>query len=239
MLKLFNKIKTTKNQLGFLKAFFHLVANPNDTIRVYKLQDQLDKNVDPKEVEKVFLEVEIYRQMVEDHYLAPDYKIDDLAKCAPGTLGYAYYRHMKDNGFDKDFYPAKKVVDVYTYVGQRLNETHDLWHVLTGYSPSLEDEIGLQGFYAAQLESPFQMMIIGAGLLHAALINRNMIRPMMEAIEAGWKNGKVAKYLAVPHWEEMWDRSLEDIRREFNIKPYKTLYDFAPQANAERELAHV
>lgn len=226
MLNLVKKIKNTKNQLDFAMAFFSLVGHPTDIMRVHKLREQVDKNVKATEILPILLQNPALRQMVDEHYLAPAYKIAELANYAPGTLGYAYYRHITDNRFDKVFYPDKPVGDDFSYINKRLNETHDILHVVTGYSASLEDEMGLQGFYGTQLLSFFQVMLVGAAALHAALLNQSLIKPMMQAVEVGWGMGKAAKPILNVRWEEMWARPLDDIRREYNIKPYKSLYDF-------------
>jgi ubiquinone biosynthesis protein Coq4 len=230
--------KTLRQQLGFAQAFFRLINDPNNTMLVFELQEHLLKASTPQDTEKV---VEMFKQdpvlgaMLEDRYLAPDYKITDLANSQLGTLGYAYYRHMHDNGFTPDFFPPVKPVDELTYFELRMRQTHDIWHVVTGFSPSVEDEVGLQAFYAAQLKSPFNMVLIAAGVLHAAIRNQQLTVPIMEAIRLGWENGKAARPIAAVKWEEMWERPLEEIRREYNVKPARALYDFAPQPLAQTQ----
>lgn len=233
-----------RHQIGFAQTFFKLVNDPNNTMLVFELQEQLFKASPAQDITKV---VEMFKQdsvlgpMLEEHYLSPDYEIKDLVNSKPGTLGYAYYRHMHDNGFAPDFFPPVKPVDELTYFELRMRQTHDIWHVITGFSPSVEDEVGLQAFYAAQLKSPFNMTLIAAGVLHAAIRNQQLTGPIMEAIKLGWDNGKAAHPISAVKWEEMWDCPLEDIRQQYNVKPARTLYDFASQPSApsqEHELAH-
>jgi ubiquinone biosynthesis protein COQ4 len=230
--------RVIRQQIGFAQAFFKLVSDPNNTMLVFELQEQLLKASTPENTRQV---VEMLKQdpvlgpMLEERYLSPDYEVKDLANSKPGTLGYAYYRHMHDNGFTPDFFPPVKPVDELTYFELRMRQTHDIWHVITGFSPSVEDEVGLQAFYAAQLNSPFNMTLVAAGVLHAAIRNQQLIGPIMEAIKLGWDQGKTARPIAAAKWEEMWERSLEEIRREYNVKPVRSLYDFSPFQIAQTE----
>jgi ubiquinone biosynthesis protein Coq4 len=242
-MKLINKfnsvkqqVKTVQQQIGFAQAFFKLVGDPNNTMLVFELEDKMTGTSNPEEIEKVvnqFKQIPELGSMFEERYLAPDYKIEDLADSKPGTLGYAYYRHMHDNGFSQDFFPEVKPVDDLSFFELRMRQTHDIWHVVTGFSPSIEDEVGLQAFYAAQMNSPFNMTLVAAGMLHGAIRNPKLYRPIMEATILGWEMGKAAKLLAPRKWEQMWDRSLEEIRRELNVKPARTLYDFSPAQEGE------
>ena len=149
-----------------------------------------------------------------------------MADYAPGTFGYAYYRHMHDNGLAVDFFPKVEIVDEMTYFELRMRQTHDIWHVLTGYGPSIPDEIGLQAFYAAQSPMPFNWMLISSGLLHSVLVNRTLGDPIMNAIREGYTAGRAARGLHAGQWETMWERPLAAVRAEYGIEPVSNRYDF-------------
>ena len=40
------------------------------------------------------------------------------------------------------------------YVELRLSQTHDLWHVITGFDTMVAGEIGLQAFHLTQFPHP-------------------------------------------------------------------------------------
>lgn len=231
-MKVINKIKNVKQSIGLGFAYFRLVQDPNDTIRVFNLENFLNGAATAEGRQKAieFLkETPAIKQMMAEHYLAPSYKVEDLAGYQPGTLGYAYYRHMHDNNFDPNFFPAVELNDDLDYLALRLRQTHDLWHVLTGYGPSKEDEIGLQAFYAAQMPIPvFASALMSAGLLHNTIFNQKMIKPMINAITQGWQMGSRAKHIHAAKWETMWDRPLAEIRHEYNIIPASDRFDFTP-----------
>jgi ubiquinone biosynthesis protein COQ4 len=232
---MFKKIKALKEQLTFAIRFLKLAENPNDTPRVFKLQEFLYKGLTPSQVaEEVgkLRNIPVFKQLLDERYIAPKYKVADLAKYAPGTLGYAYYRHMHDNNFTPDFFPPFDPKNDFSYIDLRFKQTHDLWHVVTGFGVSIEEEVGLQGFYYAQMPDVISLSLLSAGLLHALPKYQTMGVDMLERIVKGWTAGKFAKMIAAVKWEEMWNRSLDDIRKEYNIIPVSDRYDFGVIAHA-------
>lgn len=51
----------------------------------------------------------------------------------------------------------------YAGVSGRMRDTHDLWHVLTGYSGDVLGETALLGFIFAQTGNPGVALIIALG----------------------------------------------------------------------------
>ncbi len=233
MMNLISKAKETKGKIQFVQAYFKLAANPNDTVLVFKLQERLFNSISPRaraEALEFISQTPAIKQALDEQYLAPSYKVEDLANCEPGTLGYAYYRHMHDNGFTPDFFPQVPQIDKLAYFELRMRQTHDIWHVLTGFGPSIEDEVGLQSFYAAQMPGPaFNAILVSAGLMHGVMHNMPLIKPIVNSISKGWQQGQAAKHIQAAKWEEMWNKSLDEIRQEYNIVPVSNRYDFAPE----------
>jgi ubiquinone biosynthesis protein Coq4 len=94
----------------------------------------------------------------------------------------------------------------------------------------MAQETGLQAFTVAQMPAQaFTASLVSAGLLYPVIKDHSLITPTMEAVSIGWRNGKAAHPMLATKWEEMWDRSLVELRREYNITPYSDIYDFAPQ----------
>lgn len=225
--------KKTIKQLGLLKAFWDLISDPTNTDKVFKLSDALVAQVGqakPEDIKAYFESRDYYRQMLQQRYLAPDYKVEDLAHYAPGTLGNAYYVHMTSNGFQPNFYPPIEVVDELSYVRLRSLQTHDIWHAVTGYGTDSVGEIGLQAFYLGQTdEDGFAMTLISAGSLYSVLHERQIMGTMAKAIGEGYVLGKAAKNIYPVNWEEMWDRPLADIKAEMNIGTPTAPYFHAPK----------
>lgn len=141
------------------------------------------------------------------------------------TLGGAYARYLDDNGLDADLFQAPPgLPEPIRYVAQRLRQTHDIWHVLTGYLPDVPGEVALQGFTYAQLGAPSAALIAGLGALRWAP-SRPDIVPMTRD---GYRRGKQAAFLAPVRWEALFERQLEEVRRELRISPAKA----RPRASA-------
>ena len=61
--------------------------------------------------------------------------LDALAALPEGTLGHAYARFMRVRGITPDIFegtPPGVVDPEAAYVIQRMRQTHDLWHVVSG-----------------------------------------------------------------------------------------------------------
>jgi ubiquinone biosynthesis protein Coq4 len=242
--KVATKNKTVR-MFMYAKTIADLVRDPNNTLNVFKLDDMITGSATPEQ-QKEFIDglkashPEI-RQMFEERYLTPDYSLADLAIYEPGTLGYAYYHHMIDNGFSPDFFPIVKVVDDATFFTLRMRQTHDIWHVLTGYNPTVTGEIALQAFYQSQTNGLLNSMLIGAGVFHIGLFDITNMGTFLDAISEGRQRGLQARPLAPGKWETMWSRSLADVRRDYNIAPGKfaqlNLITTPTPTSVDRELA--
>jgi ubiquinone biosynthesis protein COQ4 len=137
-----------RNPLSILQAGSALVRLTQDMSRldeVFKLSDGL-------------ADAESIREMVEHNRghetgakaLAerPHVHIDlkALRALPTGTLGREYALMMDRNGLDPASIPTLPDDDEGKYVRAHLYETHDLWHVATGFSTDVAGELGLQAF---------------------------------------------------------------------------------------------
>ncbi|MBH8552614.1 winged helix-turn-helix domain-containing protein [Nostocaceae cyanobacterium CENA357] len=74
-------------------------------------------------------------------------------------------------------------------------QTHDIWHIITGFDTSEIGEIGLQAFYLAQLQLPLASLLIANALIAMTLWRPQFLSPLLMAISRGWEMGNNAK-----HW---------------------------------------
>lgn len=125
--------------------------------------------------------------------------LETLRQLPEGTLGREVARFLDENGFD----PLNS--------GDLIQRTHDVWHVLTGLSPSEEDELILQSFTRAQVFRPSSAILVLAGLL----IGKCNFRDILQGI----KNGKVAKSLIDWDIESDWETPVVEVRQKLGIVP--------------------
>jgi ubiquinone biosynthesis protein COQ4 len=136
----------------------------------------------------------------------------DALRCMPdGTLGREYTRFLDDNGITPDAFEAlPDVGDIRSArLMLRLRQTHDLWHVLTGYTPNVEGELLLQSFMYAQTGAPGSLVLVVFGTLRWMRFKRGFVRALRHA----FARGKATDFLATVRWEELWSTPVSDLRR--------------------------
>lgn len=138
-----------------------------------------------------------------------------LAALPPNTLGGAYARFLEREGLDPDvFRPTPELPPTAQYVSQRLRQTHDLWHVLTGYDTSVSGELALQAFYYGQTHLPAPALIAIFGALRFG----SWREPMLQRLVEGYRRGKAAEFLPPISWEDHWEEDLDEVRNLLQIR---------------------
>ncbi|HEY4242320.1 MAG TPA: Coq4 family protein, partial [Kofleriaceae bacterium] len=144
--------------------------------------------------------------------------LDALAALPTDTLGYAYAHFLRSRGLTPDIFdgaPDGVRDSQVAYVIQRLRQTHDLWHVVTGYDTDTASEIALQAFSFGQLGAPSSLFLAAAGTLKGFREHHALPR---EAL-AGYRAGRRAQRLATFVWEDHWTTPLAEVRRMLHITP--------------------
>jgi ubiquinone biosynthesis protein Coq4 len=183
-------------------------------------------------------------------FLAEPFSLSRLDHCAPGTLGAAWRAHMVDNGLAEHLaagyamltgsFEATGKLDrmppVIKYKVLRGYQTHDLHHVLTGYTTSPPNELALQAFQLAQMDYPYAAMTLSTIMGHAALIDPDLIKPALDAISDGWSFGRRAKSIQFIDFESKIDRPLAEVRREYGLEratPFAPVLEKVPTLIAQ------
>ena len=148
----------------------------------------------------------------------PRLDLDELlASCPPGSVGYTVATHMRSAGLNPNIFRPARVVTAEDYVIAHLTETHDIWHVVTGFGNDEPGEIGLVAFYCAHTRTPIFILLLAIGLLNTALYNHALTDERFEAIVEGWNAGKRARSLFGIDWATQWQRPIEEFRRAYNL----------------------
>jgi ubiquinone biosynthesis protein COQ4 len=93
----------------------------------------------------------------------------------------------------------------------RLRDTHDLWHVVTGYSTDLLGETALLAFYFAQLWNPALGLALLLGIAKTAGPAQGGADARRTIVE-GFKRGLRAKWLPAQPWEQLLEQPLHAVR---------------------------
>ena len=117
-----------------------------------------------------------------------------------------------------------------TWVQQRVRRTHDVWHVVSGCSPSPAGEAALSAINVMQLRWPGSAMLLGADLLHRFLAGPAADEPDVGLTTAfGLQLGAVCAPLLAQRWEEGWHRPLAEWREQLGIAALVERSPFAAQ----------
>jgi len=110
----------------------------------------------------------------------------------------------------------------YSWMARRYRDTHDIWHILTGYPPTGSGEMCLTMFSYVQTKS-LAWLLISIYTLFAYGVSFIGLRMMYEA----YKNGKAAECLLSQNYDELLSENLESARKRLNIKSPKFYVDLS------------
>jgi ubiquinone biosynthesis protein COQ4 len=156
-------------------------------------------------------------EIIAERYMAPPHDLEALLQYPQDSLGYNYASSMKQAGFQTITAEVKIDSDT-SYVENRWQQTHDIWHIITGFDTSEIGEIGLQAFYLAQFQLPLASMLIASALIETTLLQPEVLSPLLSAIALGWEMGQTAKPLIAQKWEQAWDKPVAVWRAELNLQ---------------------
>ncbi len=136
--------------------------------------------------------------------------LEALRNLPDGTLGREYIRFLTDNGITPDvFCDMPEVGDERAaYLVMRLRQTHDLWHVVTGYRPNVEGEILLQAFTFGQTRAPSAALITSVGTARYFALRPRHYAKVRHAYRLGLRSRRLATF----RWEDHWAKPLAEVR---------------------------
>lgn len=207
------------NPLRAVKALYslaRLVDDPDRLDEVFEVADALATPtvLDPI-VRRLSLEPSIAKAFEARHRIKVS--IAELRRLPEGTLGRIFAEHMIENRLDPAALPTLPSPDAYAYFRAHLYETHDIWHVVTGFKTDYIGEIGLQGFYLAQIPARLPALLLATAFLRSGLIDESLIPALGAELARGWRMGTNAKPLFGVRWDELWSVPLADVQRTLGL----------------------
>lgn len=200
------------------RAFAALIKDPTKTDMIFEISDAgRDQRRESAELAmKAVLNDPEFLRNYEANY-NPKIDLEALRKLPTGTFGRGVADFLDNNGFEPNGFPTTLSNTPLEYFVARMRQTHDLWHVLTGYETNVTGELALQGFTLAQVESPFSGLLLAGGLLHLVFYKPLELFSTFERIVEGYHCGKRTRKLVTIKLEQNWGRSLEEVRQELGI----------------------
>lgn len=237
-------LPTPIRPLAALKAMAALRRNPQDTGQVFLLGEAI-KGRSPIVLRERFRADPLGRQrLAERRSLLPTLgRTEWLASLPPGSFGRVYHDFLAEQNLS-----AQGLVDISRnslgstpddgsdryYIGQRLRDIHDLFHVLSGFG---RDELGEACVLAFSFPHQGTRSFAVIASTGAFVLARRFRHPgVIGAIWQAYQLGKRASWIPVLPLESLLTRDLVELRRELNIGvPSK--YLAVTQALRQRGLA--
>ena len=211
------------------KAWAHmqrLIANKEDTEQVFHIIEALNGRSQVSNLQE-FADSEAGQRLLQrKEYLPP--LLDDhswIRELPEGTVGRAYIDFMEREGLtaqglvDESEKMGRSDMDYdddLKWFGNRLRDTHDLFHVLTGYGRDALGEACLLGFTYSQ--NPGRGVIFIA-FMAARQLNKHLPKDarIMDCLWEGKRNGRLASRIVQEDVIALLHEPIEDARKRLNI----------------------
>ena len=209
-----------------MNHFRKLVADKEDTAQVFHIIDALKGRRSVRQMEQ-FIATPQARMLLERGEALPP-MLDDHARwadCAPNSLARRYVEFMQREGLTaaglvEESYKFKpreeRYPDLYEWYIERLRDTHDLFHVLTGYGRDPLGELCLLGFSYEQNHSPGVLFIAWMGARQMAK-ETGIKGPIFAALEEGRRLGREADKLAHADLLSLLPEDIDTVRAKLKI----------------------
>ena len=205
-------------------AIRKLLANGDDTTQVFRIMRALNVGNAPMNYARFIATPEGGRMAYERVELAE--RLSDKAyvtQFAPGTVGAAYRHFLESTGYSADGLAEISKVNreedmphPYAWFGRRVRDTHDIWHVLTGYKADESlGEAALVAFSYAQVGGLGWAFIGGAAALKSLRVTGNTL--FARAVWEGYRNGRKAKWISGEDYEKLLHEPIDAARARLGI----------------------
>lgn len=208
----------TKAQLSFL----HLIKDPTDTPGIFRMTKSFQQSATPEILERMvglLMKDEALQEAWQQRYWVQIPKLSELRRYPEGSFGREAAAFFDRWNLDSDLFPDPNFETTQDYITSRFYQAHDFWHVLTGYTPELVDELALQAFGVAQYRQAVGLVIIAGGSMHILQKHPERADEILRAISEGFHRGQQCQpLLSVPVLERL-NEPLEQVRRDLGLQP--------------------
>lgn len=206
--------------------FRELVKNKEDTTQVFPIFEALPWKGLPAAARR-FCESAAGRAIFLSEPYLPDI-LDDheaLRRTPAGSLAHAYCDFMESEGltakglvdeFDKFRGDRPRIDDRFEWYMERVRDSHDLMHVLTGYGRDALGEQCVLAFTYGQQPSPAHLLIGYAGGFEIKKRIKSPA-PVIRAVREGHLLGKACPRIIEQPIRDLLPLPIDEVRRKLNI----------------------
>jgi ubiquinone biosynthesis protein COQ4 len=205
-------------------AIRKLLANGDDTTQVFRIMRSLNVGATPKSYAQFIATEEGGRMAYERIELAQVLSQPGFARqFAPGTVGAAYNHFLESTGYSADGLAEVSKINreedmphPYAWFGRRVRDTHDIWHVMTGYKADESlGEAALVAFSYAQVGGLGWAFIGGAAALKSLRATKGTL--FARAVWEGYRRGRKAKWLAGEDYLKLLAEPIDTARARLGL----------------------
>ena len=219
--------KQRRRPLKALRHFQELLRNKEDTTQVFYIIEALNGDSFQKQFIKFATSNKGRKRLDQNRNLPELLDNHDWLRTLPeGSLGRAYLNFMTTEGLT-----AQGLVDEYTasgvnrdygdpemnIYGDRLRDTHDMLHVLTGFGRDALGEASVLGFTYALNGGP-GVVFIAYGAAWEVRKTAPKGAPVLRSINEARRIGKAAQDIVYEDLTELLPRPLSEVRKYLNIE---------------------
>lgn len=207
------------------RAMRALIADKEDTSQVFKVIDALAGDVDDRMYRR-FSASEIGKRIIGEkrNLIGLLNDRERLSGLPRGTLGRTYHDFMAEENLTAEgLVEASEVVERRNerdegarLFSDRMRDSHDLWHVTTGYGRDGLGELAQLALYYAQTRNRGLGFIVLMGTRSAA--KEAPKAGVWKAVREGYRLGKAAEWLPAADWENLLDKPLKEVRAVLGMK---------------------
>jgi ubiquinone biosynthesis protein COQ4 len=209
--------------LRALRALRELVKNPDDTRHVFTVVESLSGHAPLRTLARFRRSASGQRLLAQRsqilHLLRDRARLEAMPE---GSLAHAYLAFLDREKISADGLVQASIEgdtgitvpgSELEYVGDRLRDTHDLWHTVSGYHGDLFGEAALLAFIGVQIGNPGVALIVLTALLRAR--DPRLVKMVLRAIASGTRS----EWLPPVEWETLLPLPLDEVRRRLKIEP--------------------
>jgi ubiquinone biosynthesis protein COQ4 len=223
------------------RALWALRQDNDDTTHVFTIVDALRGSSDLRNVARMRTSA-IGRAILDERRSMLDVLSgrERLRALPEGSLGRVYLAFMEREGLsadglaaaaDEGYLNRSPDPEVRTFADW-ARDSHDLWHVLTGYGRDPLGELCLLGVLYSQIRNPGTAFIALLGLTQVPFEYPGA--PAFRAVLQGFRIGRRARWMIAQDWEALLARPIEEVRMELGLERPTYYERSAPLHDAAR-----
>jgi len=204
-----------------LKQIGSLIAVGKSSGDLDKIADLIDSFLDTPQMKACitrFRELPGGSEMMDGRYptLQPD--LDNLAQYPAGSLGHEYAALIRRLNYDPEFFRPRLIDTEARWLTQRIATTHDIHHLVSGFSTEREGENGVLAITASQIGFPAYVCLNQTVQTSSFRFRRESYPAISTAINHGITIGFTSQAFCTARWEEQWGWSIEQWRHHLQIQ---------------------